>query len=137
VDLNLKHAGGKGWKQVFRVNSYHVPINDEALQAISTRISSSPSLDTPTHVQIGWWFGIHFLKFRTIACRVWLGSTNICDSPGDQCADRPSFRQRGLEPEARWGGLVVRHPFLKVPHHRLQGLVVDRDVVRVDPKHLL
>ncbi|CAG8180298.1 unnamed protein product [Penicillium nalgiovense] len=34
VDLNLKHAGGKGWEQVFRVNSYHVPINDEALQAM-------------------------------------------------------------------------------------------------------
>ncbi|KAJ5512807.1 hypothetical protein N7463_002359 [Penicillium fimorum] len=34
VDLNLKHAGGKGWEQVFRVNSYHVPINDEALEAM-------------------------------------------------------------------------------------------------------
>ncbi|CAP80309.1 hypothetical protein E8E15_008283 [Penicillium rubens] len=34
VDLNLKHAGGKGWEQVFRVNSYHVPINDETLQAM-------------------------------------------------------------------------------------------------------
>ena len=35
VDLNLKHAGGKGWSQVFRVNSYHVPINDEALAAMT------------------------------------------------------------------------------------------------------
>ncbi|KAH0431474.1 l-psp endoribonuclease family protein [Colletotrichum camelliae] len=34
VDLNLKDAGGKGWSQVFRVNSYHVPINDEALAAM-------------------------------------------------------------------------------------------------------
>lgn len=34
VDLNLKDAGGKGWEQVFRVNSYHVPINDEALEAM-------------------------------------------------------------------------------------------------------
>ncbi|KXG50207.1 YjgF/Yer057p/UK114 family [Penicillium griseofulvum] len=34
VDLNLKHAGGKGWEQVFRVNSYHVPINDEAMEAM-------------------------------------------------------------------------------------------------------
>ncbi|KAF2111864.1 endoribonuclease L-PSP [Lophiotrema nucula] len=32
VDLNLKDAGGKGWEQVFRVNSYHVPLNDEALR---------------------------------------------------------------------------------------------------------
>jgi enamine deaminase RidA (YjgF/YER057c/UK114 family) len=31
VDLNLKDAGGKGWSQVFRVNSYHVPLNNEAL----------------------------------------------------------------------------------------------------------
>ncbi|KXH30162.1 endoribonuclease L-PSP [Colletotrichum simmondsii] len=34
VDLNLKDAGGTGWEQVFRVNSYHVPINDEALAAM-------------------------------------------------------------------------------------------------------
>ncbi|GME25603.1 L-psp endoribonuclease family protein [Neofusicoccum parvum] len=34
VDLNLKDAGGKGWSQVFRVNSYHVPLNNEALAAM-------------------------------------------------------------------------------------------------------
>ena len=34
VDLNLKDAGGKGWEQVFRVNSYHVPLNNEALEAM-------------------------------------------------------------------------------------------------------
>ncbi|KAG9942002.1 L-PSP endoribonuclease family protein, partial [Aureobasidium melanogenum] len=34
VELNLKDAGGKGWSQVFRVNSYHVPINKEALDAM-------------------------------------------------------------------------------------------------------
>ncbi|GKT40610.1 RutC family protein [Colletotrichum spaethianum] len=34
VDLNLKDAGGKGWEQVYRVNSYHVPINNEALDAM-------------------------------------------------------------------------------------------------------
>lgn len=33
-DLNLRDAGGKGWSQVFRVNSYHVPLNDEALEAM-------------------------------------------------------------------------------------------------------
>jgi enamine deaminase RidA (YjgF/YER057c/UK114 family) len=31
VDIALKDAGGKGWEQVFRVNSYHVPLNNEAL----------------------------------------------------------------------------------------------------------
>ncbi|KAK3721081.1 hypothetical protein LTR37_003371 [Vermiconidia calcicola] len=34
VDLTLKDAGGKGWSQVFRVNSYHIPLNDEALEAM-------------------------------------------------------------------------------------------------------
>ncbi|CAG9993144.1 unnamed protein product [Clonostachys byssicola] len=34
VELNLKDAGGKGWSQVFRVNSYHVPLNNEALEAM-------------------------------------------------------------------------------------------------------
>jgi enamine deaminase RidA (YjgF/YER057c/UK114 family) len=34
VDLNLRNAGGKGWSQVYRVNSYHVPINNEALDAM-------------------------------------------------------------------------------------------------------
>ncbi|KAL4887942.1 Endoribonuclease L-PSP/chorismate mutase-like protein, partial [Aspergillus ambiguus] len=34
VELALKTAGGKGWEQVFRVNSYHVPINNEALEAM-------------------------------------------------------------------------------------------------------
>lgn len=34
VELNLHDAGGKGWSQVFRVNSYHVPLNTEALDAM-------------------------------------------------------------------------------------------------------
>ncbi|KAI1081850.1 putative L-PSP endoribonuclease family protein [Whalleya microplaca] len=34
VDLNLKHAGSKGWSQVYRINSYHIPLNDEALGAM-------------------------------------------------------------------------------------------------------
>ncbi|KAL3469806.1 Endoribonuclease L-PSP/chorismate mutase-like protein [Aspergillus californicus] len=34
VELALKDAGGKGWSQVFRVNSYHVPLNDEASNAM-------------------------------------------------------------------------------------------------------
>ncbi|CEL09354.1 Putative L-PSP endoribonuclease family protein [Aspergillus calidoustus] len=34
VKRNLKGAGGKGWSQVFRVNSYHVPITNEALDAM-------------------------------------------------------------------------------------------------------
>ncbi|PYH98456.1 L-PSP endoribonuclease family protein [Aspergillus ellipticus CBS 707.79] len=34
VEHNIQNAGGKGWSQVFRVNSYHVPINNEALDAM-------------------------------------------------------------------------------------------------------
>ncbi|KAF9701678.1 hypothetical protein EKO04_000604 [Ascochyta lentis] len=35
AEHNLRDAGGKGWSQVFRVNSYHVPINNEALAAMT------------------------------------------------------------------------------------------------------
>lgn len=36
VDLCLKDAGvAKGWAQVFRVNSYHVPLNNEVLEAMT------------------------------------------------------------------------------------------------------
>lgn len=34
VDANLRDAGGKGWEQVYRVNSYHVPLNGEAIEAM-------------------------------------------------------------------------------------------------------
>ncbi|RYC61951.1 hypothetical protein CHU98_g4248 [Xylaria longipes] len=34
VDLALKTAGGKGWSQVYSVKSYHVPLNNEALEAV-------------------------------------------------------------------------------------------------------
>lgn len=34
VELALKEAGGKGWCQVYRVNSYHLPCNDEAMAAM-------------------------------------------------------------------------------------------------------
>ncbi|KAL8918471.1 MAG: hypothetical protein Q9172_005412 [Xanthocarpia lactea] len=32
VDRNLKDAGGKGWSQVFRVNSYNTDMSDEAFR---------------------------------------------------------------------------------------------------------
>ncbi|TGO31884.1 hypothetical protein BHYA_0390g00070 [Botrytis hyacinthi] len=35
VQLNLQHAGGLGWSQVFRVNSYHVSMTDDALAAMT------------------------------------------------------------------------------------------------------
>lgn len=35
VDHVLKDAGSKGWSQVFRVTSYHLPLNNEAMQAMT------------------------------------------------------------------------------------------------------
>jgi enamine deaminase RidA (YjgF/YER057c/UK114 family) len=32
VDLALKTAGCKGWSQVYKVRSYHVPLDDQALK---------------------------------------------------------------------------------------------------------
>lgn len=34
VDHILREAGGKGWEQVFRVDSYHTPLDDRALAAM-------------------------------------------------------------------------------------------------------
>ncbi|VUC36352.1 unnamed protein product [Clonostachys rosea] len=34
VERNLKDAGGKGWSQVFRVNSYHVLLDNKILDAM-------------------------------------------------------------------------------------------------------
>jgi len=34
VDLTLRTAGGKGWSQVFRITSYHVPLGEEAMGAM-------------------------------------------------------------------------------------------------------
>jgi enamine deaminase RidA (YjgF/YER057c/UK114 family) len=48
VDMNLKNAGGKGWEQVFCVRSYHVPLNDEAIQAMVRNLKKY----TPNHQPI-------------------------------------------------------------------------------------
>ncbi|KAI1123648.1 YjgF-like protein [Nemania abortiva] len=34
VDFNLKFAGGQGWSQVYKVRSYHMPLNTEAMDAM-------------------------------------------------------------------------------------------------------
>lgn len=38
VDLNLKHAGGKGWSQVYKVRSYHCPFDGPALAAMGRNV---------------------------------------------------------------------------------------------------
>lgn len=30
----MRTAGGKGWDQVYRVNSYHIPLDEKALNAM-------------------------------------------------------------------------------------------------------
>jgi enamine deaminase RidA (YjgF/YER057c/UK114 family) len=34
VDTALRHAGGAGWTQVYRVNSFHISLDDDALEAM-------------------------------------------------------------------------------------------------------
>ncbi|KFZ06668.1 hypothetical protein V501_07193 [Pseudogymnoascus sp. VKM F-4519 (FW-2642)] len=34
VEHNLKTAGAKGWQDVYFIRSYHLPINDEAMEAM-------------------------------------------------------------------------------------------------------
>ncbi|OTB06212.1 hypothetical protein M426DRAFT_319280 [Hypoxylon sp. CI-4A] len=34
IDYNLKSAGGKGWSQVYKIRSYHMPLNTEAQDAM-------------------------------------------------------------------------------------------------------
>ena len=53
VDLNLKDAGGKGWDQVFRVNSYHVPCNGEAINAMTRNFQKYMPSHAPIWTCIG------------------------------------------------------------------------------------
>ena len=32
VELDLKNAGAKGWSEVYKIVSYHVPLNNEAVE---------------------------------------------------------------------------------------------------------
>lgn len=32
VELNLKNAGAKGWSEVYKIVSYHAPLNNEAIE---------------------------------------------------------------------------------------------------------
>ncbi|KAH6637642.1 Endoribonuclease L-PSP/chorismate mutase-like protein [Boeremia exigua] len=53
VDHNLKDAGGKGWSQVFRVNSYHVPINNEAMAAMTRNFKKWMPFHSPIWTCVG------------------------------------------------------------------------------------
>lgn len=53
VELNLKDAGGKGWEQVYRINSYHVPVNDEALEAMARSLRKNMPNHQPIWTCVG------------------------------------------------------------------------------------
>jgi enamine deaminase RidA (YjgF/YER057c/UK114 family) len=47
VDINLKHAGGKGWSQVYKVTTYHVNVS-----ASHERVMSNFTKWMPDHKPI-------------------------------------------------------------------------------------
>ncbi|KAM5346251.1 hypothetical protein ACJ41O_009256 [Fusarium nematophilum] len=53
VDTALKAAGGKGWEQVFRVNSYHIAITPEVSAAMKRNYEKYMPTHKPIWTQIG------------------------------------------------------------------------------------
>jgi enamine deaminase RidA (YjgF/YER057c/UK114 family) len=53
VDTALKAAGGKGWDQVFRVNSYHLSITPEITARMSQNFKKWMPNHKPIWTQIG------------------------------------------------------------------------------------
>ncbi|KAF5964506.1 Yer057p UK114 family [Fusarium coicis] len=53
VERCLKDAGGKGWTQVYRFNSDHVPINDDALEAMVRNFEKWMPDHQPTWTCVG------------------------------------------------------------------------------------
>ncbi|WVQ96075.1 hypothetical protein IAU59_003176 [Kwoniella sp. CBS 9459] len=53
VERALSAAGGDGWSQVFRVNSYHVPLTPEATAAMTRNFKKYMPNHKPIWTQIG------------------------------------------------------------------------------------
>ncbi|KAF7540793.1 hypothetical protein G7Z17_g12099 [Cylindrodendrum hubeiense] len=53
VDTALKTAGGKGWSQVFRVNSYHTDLTDEVTALMTENFRKWMPDHQPIWTQIG------------------------------------------------------------------------------------
>ncbi|PSK42216.1 NADH-ubiquinone oxidoreductase 20 subunit [Elsinoe australis] len=60
VDLAVRTAGGKGWSQVFRVNSYHVTLDDEVAGAMVRNLKKW----APAHEPIWTAVGVNKLAFE-------------------------------------------------------------------------
>ncbi|CAI6089399.1 hypothetical protein V2G26_011355 [Clonostachys chloroleuca] len=53
VDLNLRDAGGKGWSQVFRINSYHTDLTPEVTALMTENFRKWMPDHKPIWTQIG------------------------------------------------------------------------------------
>lgn len=53
VDLCLKNAGGKGFEQVFRINSYHVVLDDETTAAMKANFEKWMPGHKPIWTEVG------------------------------------------------------------------------------------
>lgn len=53
VDINLRHAGGKGWSQVFRVNTYHTNLTQEVTVEMTKNFGKWMPEHKPIWTQIG------------------------------------------------------------------------------------
>jgi len=66
VDKALKAAGGKGWEQVFRVNSYHTEITPE----VGQRMAENYKKWMPNHKVIWTQIGVRQLGVPTMYCEI-------------------------------------------------------------------
>ncbi|KAF4439181.1 flavin depend monooxygenase that catalyses the oxidation of rubrofusarin to 9-hydroxyrubrofusarin [Fusarium austroafricanum] len=66
VDKALKAAGGKGWDQVFRVNSYHLEITPE----VGQRMSENFKKWMPNHKPIWTQIGVRQLGVPPMKCEI-------------------------------------------------------------------
>ncbi|KAF5629961.1 flavin depend monooxygenase [Fusarium tjaetaba] len=66
VDKALKAAGGKGWEQVFRVNSYHTEITPE----VGQRMAENYKKWMPNHRVIWTQIGVRQLGVPTMYCEI-------------------------------------------------------------------
>ena len=57
VDVTLKHAGGKGWSQVFRITTYSVDFDEKHQQAIVRNLEKW----MPNHMLIWTELSVHRL----------------------------------------------------------------------------
>ncbi|WWC65916.1 uncharacterized protein I303_108538 [Kwoniella dejecticola CBS 10117] len=53
VDLALRDAGGKGWSQVFKVTSYHLPLDHSATEAMIRNFAKWMPDHKPLWTEIG------------------------------------------------------------------------------------